>query len=159
MTLQKTIKKNNSFLKVDQLDFTNTKFNYTDLNSLKKPIQVDSLNIYAQNLNFYSDTLTLTLNNLKGVLKTPFQEQIETTAMLTYMPGSLKLENWKLISSNNKIEGALKLLGQNNSFRDFNNKGKFEPTNFNFTKFWQFSIMLITAMFDVRVNSRSSSFS
>ena len=123
---QESLNQNNSFLKVDQLDFTNTKFNYTDLNSLKKPIQVDSLNIYAQNLSFHSDTLTLMLNNLKGILKTPFQEQIETTAMLTYMPGSLKLENWKLISGNNKIEGALKLLGPNNSFRDFNNKGKFE---------------------------------
>ena len=125
--LQKEIQKqNNSVVKVGNVNFVKGKFNYTDLNTKNKPIQVDSLNIFGQNINFTSDTLTLQLKNLKGSIKSPIQDDIETTAELIYYPGNLELENWKLISGESKLIGALKLFGADNSFQNFNSKGEFD---------------------------------
>ena len=125
--LQEEIQKQNkSIVKVGKVNFAKGKFNYTDLNSKRKPIQVDSLNIFGQNINFTSDSLTIQLKNLKGSIKSPFQEDIETAAELIYYPGNLELEKWKLISGESKLIGTLKLFGADNSFQNFNSKGEFD---------------------------------
>ena len=125
--LEKEIQKQNkSIVKVGNVNFVKGKFNYTDFNTKNKPIQVDSLNIFGKNINFISDSLTLQLKNLKGSIKSPFQEDIETNAKLIYYPGNLELEKWKLISGESKLIGTLQLFGADNSFQNFNSKGEFD---------------------------------
>ena len=123
---RESINRNKSILTVDEIDLHNTKFSYTDLNKERKPIQADSLTVFAQNLNFNADSLSLRLNDLKGSLISPFNENIETAAMMIYRPGSLWLEEWKLLSGSTEVVGSLKLQGSNDSFRNFNEQGKFE---------------------------------
>ena len=81
--------RNKPILNVSEVDFVNTKFNYTDLNSEEKLIQVDSLNIKAQNFNFTADSLLQELNTLKGYLVSPVIEQFSTSAKVFYRPGML----------------------------------------------------------------------
>jgi len=119
-------KRNKAIVRVGKVIFVKGKFNYTDLNSNRKPIQVDSLNVFAQNINFTSDTLTLQLKNFKGSIKSPFKEEIETAAELIYYPGNFQLEKWELISGESKLIGALQLFGKDNSFRNFNTQGEFD---------------------------------
>ena len=102
---QENQKQSKSILKVSEVNFVKAKFNYTDLNTKRKPIQVDSLNVFAQNLNFTSDRLTLQLKNLKGSVNSPFREDLETTAELIYYPGNIRLERWKLISGESRLIG------------------------------------------------------
>lgn len=123
---QESLNRNKSILTVDQVEFRQTKFKYTDLNTQRKPIKFDSQAIFAQNLNFNTDSLSLHLNDLKGALISPFNEKIETAAKIVYTPGSLLLEEWKLSSGLNELIGSLKLIGNNGSFRDFTTQGKFE---------------------------------
>ena len=123
---RESINRNKSILTVDEIDLHNTKFSYTDLNKERKPIQADSLTVFAQNLNFNADSLSLRLNDLKGSLISPFNENIETAATMIYRPGSLWLEEWKLLSGSTEVVGSLKLQGSNDSFRNFNEQGKFE---------------------------------
>ena len=119
-------KKNKAIVRVGKVNFVKGKFNYTDLNSNRRPIQVDSFNVFAQNINFTSDSLKLQLKNFKGSIKSPFQEDIETTAELIYYPGNLQLEKWKLISGESKLIGTLQLFGADNSFQNFNSQGEFD---------------------------------
>lgn len=118
--------RNKPILNVSEVDFVNTKFNYTDLNSEEKPIQVDSLNIKAQNFNFTADSLLLELNTLKGYLVSPVKEQFSTSAKVFYRPGMLYLSDWNLSAADNQLSGALNLVGANNSFRNFNKEGTFK---------------------------------
>ncbi|MDA7777777.1 translocation/assembly module TamB [Flavobacteriaceae bacterium] len=123
---QESQSRNKYIFNVGEVDFTQTKFNYTDLNTNRKPIQIDSLDVFAQNLNFTSDSLTLQLKSLKGSLNAPFQEEFETAASVIYYPGNLQLSDWELISRKNKLNGSLQLSGANKSFRNFNDQGTFE---------------------------------
>ena len=118
--------RNKPMLSVEVVDLSKTKFNYIDLNIEQKPIFLDSLDVFAQNFNFIADSITFQLDDLKGYITSPFKRQIQTAASVIYHPGSLMLDNLKLNSFNNELIGSLKLSGANESFRDFNNKGKFE---------------------------------
>ena len=118
--------RNKAILNVGQVDLSKAKFSYNDLNTGRKPILVDSLDISAEYLNFTADSLTLQLNTLEGKLQSPFQKQIKTNAAVVYSPGSLHLEEWSLSFDKSRINGALSLKGEGNSFRNFNDRGHFE---------------------------------
>ena len=118
--------RNKAILNVGQVDLSKAKFSYNDLNTVRKPILVDSLDISAEYLNFTADSLTLQLNTLEGKLQSPFQKQIKTNAAVVYSPGSLHLEEWSLSFDKSRINGALSLKGEGNSFRNFNDRGHFE---------------------------------
>ena len=117
---------NKAILNVGQVDLHDAKFSYNDLNTSRKPILVDSLDISAEYLNFTADSLTLQLNALEGKLQSPFQKQINTNAAVVYSPGNLHLEEWSLSFDKSRINGALSLKGEDNSFRNFNDKGQFD---------------------------------
>lgn len=118
--------RNKAILNVGQVDLSKAKFSYNDLNTGRKPILVDSMDISAEYLNFRADSLTLQLNTLEGKLQSPFQKQIKTNAAVVYSPGSLLLEEWSLSFDKSRLNGALNLKGEGNSFRNFNDKGQFE---------------------------------
>lgn len=118
--------RNKAILNVGQVDLSKAKFSYNDLNTGRKPILIDSLDISAEYLNFTADSLTLQLNILEGKLQSPFQKQIKTNAAVVYSPGSLHLEEWSLSFDKSRINGALSLKGEGNSFRNFKDKGQFE---------------------------------
>ena len=118
--------RNKAILNVGQVDLSKAKFSYNALNTGRKPILVDSLDISAEYLNFTADSLTLQLNTLEGKLQSPFQKQIKTNAAVVYSPGSLHLEEWSLSFDKSRINGALSLKGEGNSFRNFNDRGHFE---------------------------------
>ena len=118
--------RNKAILNVGQVDLSKAKFSYNDLNTGRNPILVDSMDISAEYLNFRADSLTLQLNTLEGKLQSPFQKQIKTNAAVVYSPGSLLLEEWSLSFDKSRLNGALNLKGEGNSFRNFNDKGQFE---------------------------------
>lgn len=129
--LVQKIKKNQkspsqSLLNISAIEFSNARFRFTDLSAEKQSVIADSLSVSAQNFNFDAAQLTLQLNALEGVLEAPIKQRLKTSSILFYQRGVLELSDWRLNIEQGSLKGDLKLIGKDNSFKNFRTQGSFE---------------------------------
>lgn len=115
-----------SLIKISEIELSETRFRYADLNSDLPAISADSLSVSAQNFNFNPTILSLQLTALEGDLLAPVKQHLKTRSILTYQKGVLELSDWSLSTEQGSLKGDLKLIGKENSFKDFSQYGTFE---------------------------------
>ena len=122
--LDKLKKKNNnkskSLFVINKMFLDKMTFVYLDENSEKQnPLKLNSLKIETENFNLKNDEFMLSLNNIEGLIDSSFNKQIKGSALVRYKPGYIKLDNLKLSSGKNLINGNIIVKGKNNSLSDF----------------------------------------
>ena len=110
--------------KIDNLNIEHGTFIYKDkIKTESKTVHLDSLNIFSKKLTFENNRLETVLENFEGQIYTPEARPFKINALLKYKPGKLYLEDLKLVSDNNSLNGSLELLGVNRSLKNFKSTG------------------------------------
>ncbi|MFL2598103.1 MAG: translocation/assembly module TamB domain-containing protein [Flavobacteriaceae bacterium] len=110
--------------KIDNLNIEHGTFIYKDkVKTESKTVHLDSLNIFSKKLTFENNRLETVLENFEGQIHTPEVKPFKINALLKYKPGKLYLEDLKLVSENNSLNGSLELLGVNRSLKNFKSTG------------------------------------
>ena len=110
--------------KIDNLNIEHGTFIYKDkIKTESKTVHLDSLNIFSKKLTFENNRLETVLENFEGQIYTPEARPFKINALLKYKPGKLYLEDLKLVSENNSLNGSLELLGVNRSLKNFKSTG------------------------------------
>jgi len=110
--------------KIDNLNVEHGTFIYKDKMKIEsKTVYLDSLNIYSKKLTFEDNRLETVLENFEGQIYAPEAKPFKINTLLKYEPGKLYLEDLKLVSENNSLNGSLELLGVNRSLKNFKSKG------------------------------------
>lgn len=112
--------KRKTFLKVVEIDLDQVAFVFLDENQEQaKPLQLQSLNISASDLQFKDQHLQVAVNNLEGKIQTSKIKPFTISAFVNYDPGKLSLEELRMTSEESWLQGKLELIGKDNSFRNF----------------------------------------
>ena len=144
--LDKLKEKNNNKSKnlfvINKMFLDKMTFVYSDENSENQnPLKFNSLEIEVENFNLKNDEFTLSLKKIEGLIDSSFSKKIKGSAFVEYKPGFIKLENMKLSSGKNILNGNLIVEGKNNSLIDFKSnaiismkisQGKLDLASFNF---------------------------
>ncbi len=110
--------------KIDEVDLEQITFIYEDESKIElRPVYLDSLIIKAKKLSFEDNSLKVVLENFEGQTSSPNAKSFKINTLLNYEPGELYLENLQLTSGKNFFNGRLRLLGLNQSFKNFSSNG------------------------------------
>ena len=118
-------KKRVAFFKSSGITVSKSRFQYVDLNKARgKTINIRGIELYAENFKYQLDSFNVDFKMLKGVIESSNSKLFEFKGKVNYSPGILSLPFFDIVNDKTQVKGSLSLLGENNSFKDFNDNVK-----------------------------------
>ena len=109
---------------VKEINLNKIFFSFGNENNHKsKTVKLNSEKIKASKLVFIKNELKVDIENFEGNFNDSFIKSINASASISYMPGSLSLDRFRLSSGPNYLNGNIELLGSNGNLNNFNSNG------------------------------------
>ena len=114
---------------VKEIDLNKIFFSFGNENNHKpKTVKLNSEKIRATKLVFVKNELKVNIENFKGNFNDSFMKSINTSASISYKPGSLSLDRFRLSYGPNYLNGNIELTGSNGNLNSFNSNGNINMT-------------------------------
>ena len=92
-------------------------------NHKSKTVKLRSDKIRASKLVFVKNELKVNIENFQGNFNDSFLKSINMSSSISYKPGCLSLDRFRLSSGSNYINGNVELSGSNGNLNNFNSNG------------------------------------
>ena len=123
--LKKNKKRNRKVeFEVENIDLNEINFLLENENNRRsKPFRLNSGKMRAKNLVFIKNQLKVNIESFEGTLNNSFMKSINTSASISYKPGSLSMDRFRFSSGPNYLNGKIELSGNNGSLNNFKSNG------------------------------------
>ena len=109
---------------IKEIDLNKIFFSFGNENNHRsKTVKFNSEKIRASKLVFEKNELKVNIENFKGNFNDSFMKSINTSASISYEPGSLILDRFRLSFGPNYLNGNIELIGGNGNLNNFNSNG------------------------------------